>query len=961
MFFKRSSNRPLSSTKVAGVLAIFIALFFIKASPVSAITRYVNSDSSGAASNPTRPFDDPSYSPNNSYKTFSAAYTAAATGDTIELSGGTNGKSYPGHANTLQKASLTIQGSSISGHDGTVTIDYNGGNSTIGVNANGMTLQKLTVSRNGGTSGENAIRVYLDNTTVRNVTIANTNGLGVSIEATADSTSFENFYADTSTIQGTSAMIVFNAITMKNSLFSGIDSTGVAGISFQTNSGTSTLDNVVFDGVASGSILVKTGTTVNMTNCAITSSGFNYPRTIIFNSPATVNTNHCFIQGPLKDPHVITSGTGTWNSTNDIIGEYANYTRSKENFGYILLGIDDRHNIDHFKTLADYAKTNYGMTMSFYVHDTGHLSTNDKSKMQQLYLDGHEIAIHTKNHTNMSLTGPFDVTYSGSATNISFVISGSATSLSVTGSADTHGPIDLTDAASDTVGELCTVIDSWSNYTCTLTGTPNAPTRPFLPSNYLKDASTQVPKNVATRIIYDDNTGPTNRYMEGEVTDAITDVTNAMHENPATASYVAKSFGYPYSGKTDFTTTWIKNNTNLITIRGVGVDSLQEKSWLGNINLFAFHNVYTQSNITGPGYAALSTPDKKLRIEKAARSMITLASNGMATGYAGHNETQDFTIQEFEWLIDELAKYKDVSNVQIKTQAAMVEDIKNSGSWTDQGNGFWTRTFSEKANYYPRTESAMIDAGTTVAGRTTDIGGNPLFGTPDIGVYEFQVTTPTQTPSPTPSSTPTPTLTPTNTPVETGTPTPTQTPQSFPTTSTLDNFDRADGDIGSTWEVVFQPYVISNNSLFINTMSSPMALWKATFGTNQEVFTTYKSLASSSTELDLIMKVQAFNFNSSMIKVLYDPTDHEFQVWTNDAAGPGWQQRGSSISQTVSDGDVIGASASEQGTVTVYVNGNSIGSADITAWAYNEQGGYIGVWSIGTNGSSFDNFGGGSY
>jgi nitrogen fixation protein FixH len=731
---KHKILKPTVFLLVAGVF------LFLGTTSVSAATRYVNADSSGAATNPTRPFDDPSYTANDSYATFGAAFTAATTGDTIELSGGVSGKSYLGHTSSVNKANLIIQGSQIANHNGTVTFAYNsgGGTSTISLNANGLTLQRVTVTRLGSTATEYALRILLDSIIVRDVTIMNTNGFGIYIDAGSDGTVLENIRVDTSTIAGTSAMLPFNAFTMRNSIFYGVDMGGISAISFQTNSGTSTLDNVVFDGISSGSIAVTSGSTVNLTNCVMTAGGFNTQRVIHFNSAGTVNTTNCFLQGPMKTPHTVVSGTGTWNSTNDIIGEYSYFTRTKENTGYIMLQIDDRHNLSHFKTLADYAFDTYGFKMSFYTHDTMNLTSQDKTDMQELYLDGHEIAIHTRHHTNMGVTGPLNVTYTGAAVNIALVVSSSGTSLSATGSANTFGPLDLTSAAYDTVGELCTHIESLANYTCALTGTGPAPTKSEMPSITLKDASTSLPISSATVIPYDDNTGPTNRYMTEEVTNAIADVEAAMDENGATAAYVAQTFGYPYSLRTDFTSTWIAANTNLISIRNVSSDSIQDKSWLGNININKVGNTYEATSLEGTGYDALSDPDKQLRIEQSARSMVTFASLGMITGYTGHNPSQDLSVQEWLWLIDEIAVYSQAANIEVATHADIAEVITTSGNWADQGTGFWTRTFSGSADYRLRSESAMINAGITASGRTDDILDNPLVGTPDIGAYEFQ-------------------------------------------------------------------------------------------------------------------------------------------------------------------------------------------------------------------------------
>jgi hypothetical protein len=717
----------------------FLGIFLASATPAWAVTRYVNSDSNGTASNPTRAFNDPSYTANDSYQTFTAANAAASNGDVIEFSGGTVGKTYVGHTAAISKT-LTIQGSLIANHDAEVTINYNsgGGTYTLGLSGEGSVLQRVTISRQGGTSGQYGLRIFDNDITVRDVIVENTTGFGLGVEPDALNSVFENLFVDSSTIAGSSTMLVSEPTTIRNAVFHGVDIGGVGGISFQTDSGTQTLQNVVFDGIASGSILVTSGTTVNMTNCVITGAGINTARSIHFNSAGTVNTTNSFLQGSVKSPHDIISGTGTWNSTNDMLGEFPYYTRTKPDLGYLLLSIDDRHNIDHFVTLADYAKDNYGITMTFYVHDTHNLTAGNKTALQQLYLDGHEVALHTRHHTNMGVTGPMTVTYTGAHSNIAFVVSSNGTSLSVTGSGDTQGPLNLAAAANDTVGELCTIIEGWANYTCALTGTVDAPTKSEMPSFTLKDASTSLPISGATTIPYDDNTGASNRYMTEEITNGISDLEAAMDENGATAAHEVKTFAYPYSLRRDFTTTWIEDNTDLISVRSVSGDSIQSKTPLENIDIFSIGNLYDASHLEGTGYDALSEAEKQARIEKAARNMVTFASLGMVAGYVGHNPSQDLTVQEFEWLIDEIAVYADIANVEVKTHAEVAEDITTSGDWADQGTGFWTRTFSGSADYRPRYQSLMINAGVTASGRTDDILDNPLVGTPDIGAYEFQ-------------------------------------------------------------------------------------------------------------------------------------------------------------------------------------------------------------------------------
>ena len=192
---ERESKRLRRFVKFLFSFFFVVTLFFTVHSSAYAATRYVNSDSSGAASNPTRPFDNPSYTANDSYQTLTAAYTAASAGDTLELSGGSSGKSYLGHSGAISKANLTIRGSRISGYNGMVTINFNAGLYTVGINADNVTLDNLTIN-SGSTYA--AIALYKVNAIIENVIVNNTlNTTSLILENTGTTnTLFQNCIID---------------------------------------------------------------------------------------------------------------------------------------------------------------------------------------------------------------------------------------------------------------------------------------------------------------------------------------------------------------------------------------------------------------------------------------------------------------------------------------------------------------------------------------------------------------------------------------------------------------------------------------------------------------------------------------------------------------------------------------------------------------------------------------------
>ncbi len=231
----------------------------------------------------------------------------------------------------------------------------------------------------------------------------------------------------------------------------------------------------------------------------------------------------------------------------------------------------------------------------------------------------------------------------------------------------------------------------------------------------------------------------------------------------------------------------------------------------------------------------------------------------------------------------------------------------------------------------------------------------------------------TPTPTATPTYTPTNTSTPTSTPTLTSTPTytPTVTPTStftstpapvFPMTGILDDFNRANGGIGSAWSGNSSKYSISSNQLLVTSNNSNSDIyWSGqAFGADQEVYVTFANIHASAAEQDLILKSQSATiWSGGMIEVWYDAPGQRVQVWTWEWPA-GWVQHGADIPVTFVNGDTFGARALANGNVEVYKNGALLGVRDVTSWSYYAQGGYIGLWFIGAQNARLDDFGGGA-
>ena len=184
----------------------------------------------------------------------------------------------------------------------------------------------------------------------------------------------------------------------------------------------------------------------------------------------------------------------------------------------------------------------------------------------------------------------------------------------------------------------------------------------------------------------------------------------------------------------------------------------------------------------------------------------------------------------------------------------------------------------------------------------------------------------------------------------------------FPTTGILDDFNRADGSIGSNWYGNTASYNISSNQLLVKSKNANLDIYwnTASFGPDQEAYFTFSSVNTTSVDQDLILKSQyVYGWAYGLIDIQYEASANRVVVWTYDH-NQSWVQYGADIPVMFVNGDQFGARALSNGTVEVYRNGALIATRDISAWPYNTSGGYIGLWFGNAKDARVDDFGGGT-
>lgn len=181
----------------------------------------------------------------------------------------------------------------------------------------------------------------------------------------------------------------------------------------------------------------------------------------------------------------------------------------------------------------------------------------------------------------------------------------------------------------------------------------------------------------------------------------------------------------------------------------------------------------------------------------------------------------------------------------------------------------------------------------------------------------------------------------------------------FPSTGILDNFDRANGPIGSAWGGDTSGMVVFDSALVQQNGYNSFVLLSPVLSPVQEVYVTIKRTTANAPENDLMLKIQGATWDAGHIEVRYDDAEQGVRVSTY-SLGTGWAPHSGLIPMVLQNGDQFGARAFANGLVVVYRNHVQMGIADCSDWPQAALGGRVGLTLGGVSNSIFDDFGGGN-
>ena len=197
-------------------------------------------------------------------------------------------------------------------------------------------------------------------------------------------------------------------------------------------------------------------------------------------------------------------------------------------------------------------------------------------------------------------------------------------------------------------------------------------------------------------------------------------------------------------------------------------------------------------------------------------------------------------------------------------------------------------------------------------------------------------------------------------------PTPVAPP--LPPAALLDDFNRANGGIGSNWLGSRSGFGVRDAS--VEVFNGGPIYWyqngSGLFGIDQEAEVALTSVNGAATEQDLLLKVQSNptpNYRLGEIEVIYDALHQSVRVETVLPNATAWTQY-ASTSVTFFDGDRLRGRALSSGVVEIYQNDKVVSRTTLSAsdqTFFNGRGGYIGVWFDNAYTARFDDFSGGTF
>ncbi|EKO38212.1 MAG: hypothetical protein B193_3094 [Solidesulfovibrio magneticus str. Maddingley MBC34] len=722
--------------RVRGAACCFLALaalLLLHVAPAGAVTRYV--DAAVASSG-----DGASWT--TAFKTIQDGLNAAASGDTVEVAGGTYAESL-----TTVTAGVTVAGSTASGKNGPVRVLGPADSSVLTV-SHQTVWRRLTFDGSQNAADWYVVRVSSGAPTFDQCVIGpgqrllNISTGGATFtrttlqEARWAATGFSNIvYVNA----GAAAPVTFDYCLFGDMQFGYINIATASQVAFNNCLLAGFLGEILY--VPSG-VAVSGG--VNLTNCLAMGNGYATQALIINDSSSTaVTLTNCLIQDMAPVNMNLARFAGNVTEVSPLSPGSPKLAHGRRP-ALLNLGIDDAEHIPFFAQVAALANSTYGMKMTSAV-DAADASDANWTTLQPLVNAGNEVAAHSAHHVYLPETKLMTLTYSGPGTNVVVAVAGGgtgtpATSLAVSATGDSVANFSLDLSAPTSIGDICGAINAKSGFTCGLiteTGTSYT-SGPVLARDLAQVAGVSI-KNVTATLLRDDA-----QFFADEIAAPKATIEHKLSAASG-GSYACTSFVYPFLGE---------NPTVRAAVAGAGYLAARN----GYNGFYAMGGFY--SGTTPSGYDALDiwavqpgavfgNLDKGLTPEVMAQRVSAFLEWAKFTGAAvslfSHGE-DEYSLSEWSALLALIAADPDVTVTTLAgIQAYLAANAQSAV------NLVYTRTvWPDVADYQPLAGSPLLDAGAAYAAAKTDFGGQlvPAGTIPSVGLYQRGTASSGFTPAP---------------------------------------------------------------------------------------------------------------------------------------------------------------------------------------------------------------------
>lgn len=482
--------------------------------------------------------------------------------------------------------------------------------------------------------------------------------------------------------------------------------------------GNLTVNNSTLAGTKNEAIYIanNNGQQVMVNNSIITASSTdNANKYAILNSSsnASCTVNNTLIHSNPMNGNYLTSGCTLNNATTD---EAAGFISPKRQ-GMVSIVIDDAASKDWFGTMADLAEErNFRLTWAV---DTRYMSIHEYWGSAIDFANrGHEIASHSSSHSYLTELRGINIQYigTGAAATLSIDAATKTLTTSVADKPSDNLSINLNNYTLHGLANFIASSKGGSAYVGTIASSNNNE----VPASILSTVSNQSIKES----IYIANLNADAYYsyeIQGSKTAIETQIGNG---------YVVKSLHYPF---------WQSNSNvrDAVSSAGyIGARGFDGTRLISDIAAFETYGIQV-----GNLFGALNTNPNETQIKGRVHALAQYLNHvGGFITLVAHNSLMegDYTQQEWIWVMDALKE----SGIQVLPYGEAIEGIIQDAESTSGSDGslHYLRSqlhLGDQSDYSLSPLSVGIDAGSNLS-LTADFLGNPVYGSPDLGAFEFQ-------------------------------------------------------------------------------------------------------------------------------------------------------------------------------------------------------------------------------